>query len=148
MFFLGVYYIYSVSFRTRSILVTPSIFPGPQPRSATLLCSEKRRQEEELTAKEEFQPTTTTMVKVLTYFGMTLAAFAFWQSMDKVHVWIALHQDEKVSILSSSVIFLFLSLSLSVKSDIFVIILDSDCMKFFRFPVNVHRIQDLGQTLD
>ncbi|KAL0700916.1 hypothetical protein Bca4012_057038 [Brassica carinata] len=36
------------------------------------------------------------MVKVLTYFGMTLAAFAFWQSMDKVHVWIALHQDEKV----------------------------------------------------
>ncbi|CAH2065989.1 unnamed protein product, partial [Thlaspi arvense] len=32
---------------------------------------------------------------VLTYFGMTLAAFAFWQSMDKVHVWIALHQDEK-----------------------------------------------------
>ncbi|CAN7053258.1 unnamed protein product, partial [Brassica rapa subsp. trilocularis] len=35
------------------------------------------------------------MVKVLTYFGMTLAAFAFWQSMDKVHVWIALHQDEK-----------------------------------------------------
>ncbi|XVE85195.1 hypothetical protein DITRI_Ditri17bG0072600 [Diplodiscus trichospermus] len=35
------------------------------------------------------------MVKVATYFGMTLAAFAFWQTMEKVHVWIALHQDEK-----------------------------------------------------
>ncbi|XP_050377868.1 uncharacterized protein LOC126795087 [Argentina anserina] len=37
------------------------------------------------------------MVKVLTYFGMTLGAFVFWQTMDKVHVWIALHQDEKVN---------------------------------------------------
>ncbi|ESR51438.1 hypothetical protein CICLE_v10033289mg [Citrus x clementina] len=35
------------------------------------------------------------MVKVSTYFGMSLAAFVFWQSMDKLHVWIALHQDEK-----------------------------------------------------
>ncbi|CAL5214350.1 unnamed protein product [Lathyrus oleraceus] len=35
------------------------------------------------------------MVKVATYFGMSLAAFVFWQSMDKVHVWIALRQDEK-----------------------------------------------------
>ncbi|KAJ0037697.1 hypothetical protein Pint_23594 [Pistacia integerrima] len=35
------------------------------------------------------------MVKVATYFAMTLGAFIFWQSMDKVHVWIALHQDEK-----------------------------------------------------
>ncbi|OIW18104.1 hypothetical protein TanjilG_19370 [Lupinus angustifolius] len=35
------------------------------------------------------------MVKVSTYFAMTLGAFVFWQSMDKVHVWIALHQDEK-----------------------------------------------------
>ncbi|CAL9030888.1 unnamed protein product [Prunus brigantina] len=35
------------------------------------------------------------MVKVATYFSMTLGAFVFWQSMDKVHVWIALHQDEK-----------------------------------------------------
>ncbi|XP_019059516.1 PREDICTED: uncharacterized protein LOC104825545 [Tarenaya hassleriana] len=35
------------------------------------------------------------MVKVASFFAMTLAAFAFWQSMDKVHVWIALHQDEK-----------------------------------------------------
>ncbi|CAI9093064.1 OLC1v1028470C1 [Oldenlandia corymbosa var. corymbosa] len=26
---------------------------------------------------------------------MALGAFAFWQTMDKVHVWIALHQDEK-----------------------------------------------------
>lgn len=26
---------------------------------------------------------------------MTLGAFIFWQTMDKVHVWIALHQDEK-----------------------------------------------------
>ncbi|KAL0664157.1 hypothetical protein Bca4012_100995 [Brassica carinata] len=47
------------------------------------------------------------MVKVLTYFGMTLAAFAFWQSMDKVHVWIALHQDEKVLFLSSCEILKF-----------------------------------------
>ncbi|KAK9104288.1 hypothetical protein Scep_021132 [Stephania cephalantha] len=35
------------------------------------------------------------MVKMATYFGMTLGAFVFWQSMEKVHVWIALHQDEK-----------------------------------------------------
>ncbi|KAF7834482.1 Coiled-coil domain-containing protein [Senna tora] len=35
------------------------------------------------------------MVKVATYFAMTLGAFVFWQSMEKVHVWIALHQDEK-----------------------------------------------------
>ncbi|KAJ9176283.1 hypothetical protein P3X46_011615 [Hevea brasiliensis] len=35
------------------------------------------------------------MVKVATYFAMTLGAFIFWQSMEKVHVWIALHQDEK-----------------------------------------------------
>jgi len=26
---------------------------------------------------------------------MTFGAFLFWQSMDRVHVWIALHQDEK-----------------------------------------------------
>jgi hypothetical protein len=37
------------------------------------------------------------MVRVATYFTMTFGAFLFWQSMDKVHVWIALHQDEKVS---------------------------------------------------
>lgn len=36
------------------------------------------------------------MVKVATYFAMTLGAFVFWQSMEKIHVWIALHQDEKV----------------------------------------------------
>ncbi|XP_042496560.1 uncharacterized protein LOC122075559 [Macadamia integrifolia] len=35
------------------------------------------------------------MVKVTTYFAMSLGAFIFWQSMDKLHVWIALHQDEK-----------------------------------------------------
>jgi hypothetical protein len=35
------------------------------------------------------------MVKVATYFAMTFGAFLFWQSMDRVHVWIALHQDEK-----------------------------------------------------
>ncbi|EYU30602.1 hypothetical protein ABFS83_11G061900 [Erythranthe nasuta] len=35
------------------------------------------------------------MVKVATFFGMTFGAFLFWQTMDKVHVWIALHQDEK-----------------------------------------------------
>ncbi|KAF4404891.1 hypothetical protein CsatB_022385 [Cannabis sativa] len=35
------------------------------------------------------------MVKVATYFAMSLGAFVFWQSMEKVHVWIALHQDEK-----------------------------------------------------
>ncbi|KAM0940273.1 hypothetical protein DsansV1_C19g0162201 [Dioscorea sansibarensis] len=35
------------------------------------------------------------MVRVATYFAMTLGAFVFWQSMDHLHVWIALHQDEK-----------------------------------------------------
>uniref|UniRef100_A0A0D3CYS2 Uncharacterized protein n=1 Tax=Brassica oleracea var. oleracea TaxID=109376 RepID=A0A0D3CYS2_BRAOL len=48
-----------------------------------------------LRRKRRRQAESIKMVKVLTYFGMTLAAFAFWQSMDKVHVWIALHQDEK-----------------------------------------------------
>ncbi|KAJ0491086.1 hypothetical protein HanHA300_Chr12g0462931 [Helianthus annuus] len=37
------------------------------------------------------------MVNMTTFFGMSLGAFVFWQSMDKVHVWIALHQDEKGS---------------------------------------------------
>ncbi|XP_020111287.1 uncharacterized protein LOC109726209 [Ananas comosus] len=36
------------------------------------------------------------MVRVATYFAMTFGAFLFWQSMDRLHVWIALHQDEKV----------------------------------------------------
>ncbi|KAM2029439.1 hypothetical protein ACFX1X_041138 [Malus domestica] len=36
------------------------------------------------------------MVKdVATYFSMTLGAFVFWQSLDEVHVQIALYQDEK-----------------------------------------------------
>ncbi|CAN6704585.1 unnamed protein product [Malus baccata var. baccata] len=36
------------------------------------------------------------MVKgVATYFSMTLGASVFWQSMDEVHIRIALHQDEK-----------------------------------------------------
>ncbi|XVF16614.1 hypothetical protein REPUB_Repub10bG0047300 [Reevesia pubescens] len=56
------------------------------------------------------------MVKVATYFAMTLGAFIFWQTMDKVHVWIALHQDEKVqkplfffSLISISISFLVLN---------------------------------------
>ncbi|TQD91390.1 hypothetical protein C1H46_023010 [Malus baccata] len=37
------------------------------------------------------------MVKgVATYFSMTLGASVFWQSMDEVHIRIALHQDEKI----------------------------------------------------
>ncbi|XP_065875949.1 uncharacterized protein [Euphorbia lathyris] len=36
------------------------------------------------------------MVKVASYFAMSLGAFVFWQTMDKVHVYIALHQDEKL----------------------------------------------------
>ncbi|XP_057530581.1 uncharacterized protein LOC130809000 [Amaranthus tricolor] len=35
------------------------------------------------------------MVRIGTITGMSLGAFLFWESMDKVHVWIALHQDEK-----------------------------------------------------
>ncbi|XP_049368149.1 uncharacterized protein LOC125833030 [Solanum verrucosum] len=35
------------------------------------------------------------MVKVATFFAMSVGAFAFWQIMDKIYVWIALHQDEK-----------------------------------------------------
>ncbi|XP_031475842.1 uncharacterized protein LOC116247714 [Nymphaea colorata] len=35
------------------------------------------------------------MVRIVTFFGMTLGAFMFWQTMDRLHVWIALHQDEK-----------------------------------------------------
>ncbi|OWM89701.1 hypothetical protein CDL15_Pgr024449 [Punica granatum] len=33
---------------------------------------------------------------------MTIGAFVFWQFMDRVHSWIALHQDEKVSPAPSS----------------------------------------------
>ncbi|KAM0009101.1 hypothetical protein Hdeb2414_s0008g00263611 [Helianthus debilis subsp. tardiflorus] len=47
------------------------------------------------------------MVNMTTFFGMSLGAFVFWQSMDKVHVWIALHQDEKVSHFSTFLILLF-----------------------------------------
>lgn len=38
------------------------------------------------------------MVKpsMASYFGLSLGAFIFWQYMDKLHVWIALRQDEKV----------------------------------------------------
>nr|ABK24944.1 unknown [Picea sitchensis] len=35
------------------------------------------------------------MVKVSTFAAMTLGAFIFLQSVDKLHVWIALRQDEK-----------------------------------------------------
>ncbi|KAJ4841169.1 hypothetical protein Tsubulata_030194, partial [Turnera subulata] len=35
------------------------------------------------------------MVKVATFFAMSVGAFIFWQSMEKIHVYIALHQDEK-----------------------------------------------------
>ncbi len=35
------------------------------------------------------------MVRVATFFAMSAAAFLFWETMDKVHVWIALRQDEK-----------------------------------------------------
>lgn len=35
------------------------------------------------------------MVKVSTFAAMTLGAFIILQSMDKLHVWIALRQDEK-----------------------------------------------------
>ncbi|KAE8687958.1 Cysteine proteinases superfamily protein [Hibiscus syriacus] len=41
------------------------------------------------------------MVRVATYFAMSLGAFVFWQSMEKVHVWIALNQDEKKERLES-----------------------------------------------
>lgn len=37
------------------------------------------------------------MVRVATFFAMSFGAFLFWQSMEKIHVWMALHQDEKVS---------------------------------------------------
>ncbi|ERN13677.1 uncharacterized protein LOC18441923 [Amborella trichopoda] len=35
------------------------------------------------------------MVKVATFFAMTLGAFVFWESLDRLHVYMALHQDEK-----------------------------------------------------
>ena len=53
------------------------------------------------------------MVRVATYFAMTLGAFVFWQSMDRVHVWIALRQDEKVRFLFSLISPLFFSPSSS-----------------------------------
>lgn len=56
------------------------------------------------------------MVRVATYFAMTLGAFVFWQTMDKVHVWIALHQDEKVVTLLLQPPFIFFPLSLSLKT--------------------------------
>jgi hypothetical protein len=44
------------------------------------------------------------MVRVATYFAMTFGAFLFWESMDKVHVWIALHQDEKVNLTARPIV--------------------------------------------
>ncbi|KAK4780002.1 hypothetical protein SAY87_016112 [Trapa incisa] len=35
------------------------------------------------------------MVRLATGFAMCVGAFLFWSTMDRVHVWIALHQDEK-----------------------------------------------------
>ncbi|KAF9667957.1 hypothetical protein SADUNF_Sadunf15G0077000 [Salix dunnii] len=35
------------------------------------------------------------MVKVGSFFAMSVGAFIFWQTMDKIHVWNALRQDEK-----------------------------------------------------
>lgn len=49
----------------------------------------------ELSAEEE-EEVRTSMVRLVTAFGMTVAAFMFWETMDKVHVWIALRQDAKV----------------------------------------------------
>lgn len=48
----------------------------------------------ELSAEEE-EEVRTSMVRLVTAFGMTVAAFMFWETMDKVHVWIALRQDAK-----------------------------------------------------
>ncbi|GJM92135.1 hypothetical protein PR202_ga08569 [Eleusine coracana subsp. coracana] len=61
------------------------------------------------------------MVRVATYFAMTFGAFLFWQSMDKVHVWIALHQDEKVNEFTA----LNLSPSPSVYSNPFIVTVDA-----------------------
>lgn len=47
------------------------------------------------------------MVKVGTFFAMSFGAFLFWETMDKVHVWIALHQDEKVFFFFSCVFYVF-----------------------------------------
>ncbi|CAO2167435.1 unnamed protein product, partial [Urochloa humidicola] len=52
-------------------------------------------QEREAQAQPERSEKTKKMVRVATYFAMSFGAFLFWQSMDRVHVWIALHQDEK-----------------------------------------------------
>uniref|UniRef100_K3XQV0 Uncharacterized protein n=3 Tax=Setaria TaxID=4554 RepID=K3XQV0_SETIT len=57
--------------------------PQPSPNSPI------RRGEPERSEKRK------KMVRVATFFAMTFGAFLFWQSMDRVHVWIALHQDEK-----------------------------------------------------
>ncbi|PAN26977.2 hypothetical protein PAHAL_5G050300 [Panicum hallii] len=54
-----------------------------------------RRGEPERGAQPERSEKRKKMVRVATYFAMTFGAFLFWQSMDRVHVWIALHQDEK-----------------------------------------------------
>ncbi|KAG5230252.1 SCO-spondin [Salix suchowensis] len=35
------------------------------------------------------------MVKVGGFLAMSVGAFIFWQTMDKIHVWNALRQDEK-----------------------------------------------------
>jgi hypothetical protein len=63
--------------------------PSSQIPHSTVENRRERRSQERLEKKK--------MVRVATYFTMTFGAFLFWQSMDKVHVWIALHQDEKVS---------------------------------------------------
>lgn len=67
------------------------------------------------------------MVRVATYFAMTLGAFVFWQSMDKVHVWIALHQDEKVCPLLLLLFFFSILFSLLFDIDsLFIAMLDQN----------------------
>ncbi|PKA66106.1 hypothetical protein AXF42_Ash018395 [Apostasia shenzhenica] len=53
------------------------------------------------------------MVKVSTYFAMVFGAFIFWESMDRLHVWMALHQDEKVRFFLSLPLYLLLLASIA-----------------------------------
>ncbi|CAO1942716.1 unnamed protein product, partial [Urochloa humidicola] len=63
-------------------------FPNPPRRTG-------EREREAQAQRERRSEKKKKMVRVATYFAMSFGAFLFWQSMDRVHVWIALHQDEK-----------------------------------------------------
>uniref|UniRef100_A0A453G8M7 Uncharacterized protein n=5 Tax=Triticinae TaxID=1648030 RepID=A0A453G8M7_AEGTS len=78
---------------SRSTPLSPKSDPRPSIGGNPSIPTRSRRQIHQIRRSQRSEREK--MVRVATFFGMTFGAFLFWESMDKVHVWIALHQDEK-----------------------------------------------------